>query len=289
MKVSLWGAGLLGKPILIKLSEFYSDLIVSNRTYEKVQDIQKKGIKVLSFEESLKESDTIILVLTDYKAIEENLLKKKELLLNKTIIQMGTILPDESKSLSKEVFYYGGSYIEAPVLGSGREAEKGKLIIMVSGLVNENISTLLSYLGKIYYISEEIGKASVLKLSLNQLIASLTSAFSYSLSIILKENIDINTFMDILRNSSLYAPTFDKKLNKMLENDFSNPNFPLKHLLKDVQLIKKVGNNLNLNNEIINSVEKILEKAIDLNYSDEDYSSLFKVIKNNEVLIQWFK
>jgi 3-hydroxyisobutyrate dehydrogenase len=283
MKVSLWGAGLLGKPILIKLSEFYSDLIVSNRTYEKVQDIQKKGIKVLSFEESLKESDTIILVLTDYKAIEENLLKKKELLLNKTIIQMGTILPDESKSLSKEVFYYGGSYIEAPVLGSGREAEKGKLIIMVSGLVNEDISTLLSYLGKIYYISEEIGKASVLKLSLNQLIASLTSAFSYSLSIILKENIDINTFMDILRNSSLYAPTFDKKLNKMLENDFSNPNFPLKHLLKDVQLIKKVGNNLNLNNEIINSVEKILEKAIDLNYSDEDYSSLFKVIKNNEV------
>ncbi|GIW22930.1 MAG: 3-hydroxyisobutyrate dehydrogenase [Candidatus Sericytochromatia bacterium] len=281
MKVALWGAGLLGKPIVLRLSKFY-EVIVSNRTYDKVLDLEQKGIKVLNFDESLKFSDLIILVLTDYKAIEETLLKNKNLLFRKNIIQMGTILPDESKYLHQEITNYGGNYIEAPVLGSGREAEGGKLIIMISGLkdVVEKCKDIFGNLGKIYYLGNEIGKASTLKLALNQLIASLTVAFSYSLSLIMKEKIDCNVFMDILRNSALYAPTFDKKLNKMLENDFSNPNFPLKHLLKDVQLIRKVGNKLNLNNVAINSIEKILEKAINLDYSNEDYSALFKVIKN---------
>jgi 3-hydroxyisobutyrate dehydrogenase len=255
---------------------------VSNRTKEKIKELEDIGIKILDFQESLNKTDTIILVLTDYKAIEEHLLKNRKLLLGKNIIQMGTILPDESKYLSLEISYYGGNYIEAPVLGSGREAEIGKLIIMASGskYIYEKTNILLSHLGQIHYLGEEIGKASALKLALNQLIASLTASFSYSLSIILKEKIDFNIFMDILRDSALYAPTFDKKLSKMIENDFSTANCPLKHLLKDVQLVKKLGETLDLNNEIINSIEKVLEKGVNLNYSDEDYSAIFKVIKN---------
>lgn len=37
----------------------------------------------------------------------------------------------------------------------------------------------------------------------------------------------------IVRKSALYAPTFDKKRRRMLESDFSNPNFPTKDLAKD--------------------------------------------------------
>jgi len=278
MKISLWGAGLLGKPILLRLSEFYN-ISVSNRTHEKVKDLDKLGIKVLDFDESLKNTNTIILVLTDYKAIEETLLKNKNLLSGKTIIQMGTILPNESKNLIKEITNYGGNYIEAPVLGSGREAEKGKLIIMVSGLKNifEKYNELFNHLGEVYYIGSEIGKSSTIKLALNQLIASLTSSFSYSLSLILKEKIDFNIFMNILRDSALYAPTFDKKLSKMINNDFLNPNFPLKHLLKDVQLVKKLGDNLNINNEIINAIEKILEKKLS-KYDIEEKFKMYDVL-----------
>lgn len=47
-------------------------------------------------------------------------------------------------------------------------------------------------------------------------------------------------FMAILRDSALYAPTFDKKLQRMLDRDYANPNFPTKHLLKDVRLFADV-------------------------------------------------
>ncbi len=46
--------------------------------------------------------------------------------------------------------------------------------------------------------------------------------------------------MDILRGSALYAPTFDKKLQRMLDRDYANPNFPTKvamHLLKVFVLV----------------------------------------------------
>lgn len=46
--------------------------------------------------------------------------------------------------------------------------------------------------------------------------------------------------MAILRDSALYAPTFDKKLQRMLDRDYANPNFPTKHLLKDVRLFADV-------------------------------------------------
>jgi 3-hydroxyisobutyrate dehydrogenase-like beta-hydroxyacid dehydrogenase len=37
---------------------------------------------------------------------------------------------------------------------------------------------------------------------------------------------------ETLRGSALYAKQFDKKLQKMMDRDYANPNFPTKHLLK---------------------------------------------------------
>lgn len=48
-------------------------------------------------------------------------------------------------------------------------------------------------------------------------------------------------FMNILRESALYAPTYDKKLQRMLDRDYANPNFPTKHLLKDINLFTEVS------------------------------------------------
>ena len=76
----------------------------------------------------------------------------------------------------------------------------------------------------IFYVGK-VGKASALKLALNQLIASLTAAFSVSLSYVQKNEIDSELFMDILRKSALYAPTFDKKLANYESQNFDKTNF----------------------------------------------------------------
>ena len=52
--------------------------------------------------------------------------------------------------------------------------------------------------------------------------------FSTSLGLLQRNGADIDKFMGILRGSALYAPTFDKKLQRMLDRDYANPNFPTK-------------------------------------------------------------
>ena len=52
--------------------------------------------------------------------------------------------------------------------------------------------------------------------------------FATSLGLLERNNADVEKFMELLRESKLYAPTFDKKLPRMLDRDFTNPNFPTK-------------------------------------------------------------
>ncbi|HEY9906305.1 MAG TPA: NAD-binding protein, partial [Thermosynechococcaceae cyanobacterium] len=91
-------------------------------------------------------------------------------------------------------------------------------------------------------------------------------------------NVAIEPFMQILRSSALYAPTFDKKLQRLRDQDFANPNFPTKHLLKDTNLFLNEAEALQINAGVVVAVQRILEQAIDQGLAEADYSALFAAI-----------
>jgi 3-hydroxyisobutyrate dehydrogenase len=127
-----------------------------------------------------------------------------------------------------------------------------------------------------------VGSASALKLALNQLIASLTSAFALSLSFVQRQGVDVDVFMQVLRESALFAPTFDKKLQRMLEGNYANPNFPTKHLMKDTDLFIEEAKSAGLNVSSIEGVREIIETAMKMSLSNADYSSVFSAISHHE-------
>jgi 3-hydroxyisobutyrate dehydrogenase len=85
--------------------------------------------------------------------------------------------------------------------------------------------------------------------------------------------------MTILRASALYAPTFDKKLTRLLDRQYDQPNFPTKHLAKDLQLFATSATGLNLAG--VQGVQEILRRAIDLGAADQDYAALYEAIVND--------
>ena len=125
---------------------------------------------------------------------------------------MATISPSQSKEISETITSYGGHYLEAPVLGSIPEAKTGTLIIMAGGsedVFKQALSTL-QILGTSPRYIGETGSAAALKLSMNQLIASLTAGFSLSLGYAIENGVDTDQFMATVRESALYAKTYDK-------------------------------------------------------------------------------
>lgn len=283
MHYGLIGTGLMGEPMAQQLLAVDLPLIIYNRTPEKTRSLAESGAAVADTpEQLLKTAGCIILMVTNAQAIRETVLSSstRPLLSGKTLIQMSTIGPQESRDLCSEVIAAGGEYLECPVLGSIPEAKSGKLILMV-GASPEQFQQwlpLFQQFGPEPRHIGSVGTAMALKLALNQLIGSLTTAFALSLGFAQRQGVEIETLMQILRQSALYAPTFDKKLDRMANRRFDNPNFPSKHLAKDMGLFRKEAQALGMSVDSLVAVEQILERAIAQGLSDQDYSALYEIV-----------
>lgn len=282
MDIALIGTGLMGQALAEHLLDCQHDLTVYNRSTEKAQQLQQIGASLaLDAQTAVDAAEIILMMLSDADAIHA-VLDTLELdsLNNKMLIQMGTIAPDESREIAKRIRAHGGHYLECPVLGSLPEARSGTLILMAGGEQADYDAALplLEQIGKQTQLIGDVGQGATVKLSMNQLIAGLTATFSLSLSLVEKEHIDVEKFMTIVRDSALYAPTFDKKLDRMLQRDYSKPNFPTKHLAKDTRLFLSVAEQLGLDTRALEGVKGLLETSLEMGLADTDYAAIYAAV-----------
>ncbi len=287
MKIAFLGTGLMGEPMAQKLIDAQLSLIVYNRTQSKLTALKAAGARIANTPtEAIKNSEIIILMLSNAAAIADVLLARDTLplLKSRTVIQMGTIAPKQSKEIGEQIVRNGGEYLEAPVLGSIPQVKTGELLVMVGSSPEQftKYSPILKHFGPEPIHVGTVGKAAAMKLALNQLIAALTAAFSLSLSFVQKEGVEVDRFMEILRQSALYAPTFDKKISRMRDRNFENPNFPTKHLLKDTNLFLEEAGEIGLDTTGLEGIQKLIKKAIDNGFSDSDYSAIFAAINSQK-------
>ncbi|MGF1488227.1 MAG: NAD(P)-dependent oxidoreductase [Prochloraceae cyanobacterium] len=287
MKIGFLGTGLMGQPMAQRLIEAKISLTVYNRTPSKLSSLKEAGATIANTPaEAIKNSEIIILMLSDAGAIESVLLSQDNasLLNSRTVIQMGTIAPKQSKEIAEKIVKNGGEYLEAPVLGSIPQVKSGELLVMVGSTPEQftKYSPVLKHFRPEPMHVGTVGKAAAMKLALNQLIASLTAAFSLSLGLVKKEGVEVEKFMQILRQSALYAPTFDKKISRMEKRNFDNPNFPTKHLLKDTNLFLESAEAIGLDIIGLEGTRNLIKKAIERGFSEADYSAIYAAINPQE-------
>ncbi len=284
MNIALLGTGLMGIPLGERLLTAGHSLWIHNRTTTRAAPLVEHGASLAQSPAiALRRAEFVVLALSDAPAIRATLLsgEAREQLVGRTVIQMGTISPEESRELSAAIAGAGGSYLEAPVLGSIPEARAGTLIVMVGGEHDtvERALPVLECFGPEPLHVGTVGQAAALKLALNQLIGALTTSFGLSLALMQREGVAVDTFMEVLRESALYAPTFDKKLQRMLDGDFANPNFPVKHLLKDMRLFRQTARADGLDAGLAEAVVHLLERSLEQGLAEEDYSALFTTLQ----------
>ena len=285
MKVSVLGAGLMGSPFSLRLLGEGHEVTVYNRSSDKLTHLISKGANITTNPfDAIANSKIIIMMLSGYSAITEVLFSTPIDMKDKLFVQMGTISPNESRELFTRISRLGANYIEAPVLGSIPEALSGKLIVMVGGSLDDfnYVVPILDCLGEKPILIGDVGTAAALKLAMNQLIAALTTAFSLSLGFCMRNGVDTEIYMDVVRKSALYAQTYDKKLKKYLERNFDGANFSAKHLNKDVNLFLADAESLGMDCSSLQGIAKITAQTIKQGLGDKDYSAIYEII-NPEV------
>lgn len=281
MDLTLLGSGLLGQAIGERLLRQGHRVTAWNRSPERCAHLLALGARAASDPAAAVASgDLVLTVLADGPCTRSVLLDQAgPALAGRLVLQVATIAPAESQGLAADVEGLGGSYLETPVLGSRPEALAGRLQVMVGGshAALERALPVLQELDPQPKHLGAVGSAAHTKLALNQLIASLTHGFSLALHLVQGAEVEVETFMEILRGSALHAQTFDKKLAKELADDYTNPNFPTAHLRKDLALFLEAARAQGLDVQGLECLHCLLQGATAAGLDTLDYSALHRL------------
>ena len=278
-RIALLGTGLLGEAIGHRLLAEGITLGVWNRKPERCQKLLSAGAnQITNLNEVGGNWDAVITVLRDGPVTEQVVAALGDLK-GGCIIPMGTMGVTEIRALDRQVQQQNGKCLEAPVLGSKPQAISGTLLVMAGGETKlfEQQQPLLKLLAEEPLLVGPIGSGAATKLALNQLIASLTHAFSLSLRLVQQAGVPVETFMSILRPSALYAPTFDKKLQRMLDGHYADPNFSIALLRKDLRLFLEEATAAGLQSKGLHGLDSLLQEAKGGDLDDLDYCALHEL------------
>ena len=198
-------------------------------------------------------------------------------------IDMSTILPKDSIEISQQLKRKGISMLDAPVARLVQNAIDGTLLILVGGEKEEyDLSTsMLKCMGSDVVYCGTSGSGSKMKIINNYMSILLNIITAETLA--LADSSGINRDLAIELMSTTAAGKGHMNLTypaKVFKNDIS-PGFKNSLALKDLRLAIEHAKNEGLDLKTGKTVEKIYTNAIDLDYGNFDWTSMYKFIKEN--------
>eukprot|EP01089_Gocevia_fonbrunei_P002920 TRINITY_DN12789_c0_g1_i1.p1 TRINITY_DN12789_c0_g1~~TRINITY_DN12789_c0_g1_i1.p1 ORF type:complete len:279 (-),score=52.31 TRINITY_DN12789_c0_g1_i1:31-867(-) len=256
----------MGYPISEHLLKTKKKLIVWNRTKSKAMPLGQIGAEIVDTpQEALSQSQIIISMLFDLKAIEDVILTHPHLLKGKTFIQMSTLSPQQNLKIKN---YLNDSdlnvtFIESPVLGTDTVAKAAKLQILMATetqSVFDQYAPLFTCLGTPHYIGAP-PSASMMKLAMNNLVVGQTTLFANSLALVKRSGLSEETFMNILRPSAFHCAYYDFKMPAMLERNYQPTHWDISGAKKDIGLVKNECERLDIDTSVVEGFKQLIEKT----------------------------
>ena len=198
-------------------------------------------------------------------------------------IDMSTILPKDSIEISQQLMKKGISMLDAPVARLVQNAIDGTLLILVGGEKEEYAlsKSMLSCMGSDVVYCGTSGSGSKMKI-INNYMSILLNIITAE-TLVLADSSGINRDLAIELMSTTAAGKGHMNLTypaKVFKNDIS-PGFKNSLALKDLRLAIEHAKNEGLDLKTGKTVEKIYTNAIDLDYGNFDWTSMYKFIKEN--------
>ena len=206
-KVACVGLGKMGSVLAKKLLERGFNLVVYNRTKEKMQPLLAMGARgAASPKEAAAEADVVLTSLFDDKSVLEVANGEDGLLagLKQDAIHIGTstILPKTSKLLTELHRDKKTIYIAGNVLGVPKAAEKGELTSIIaghSGSIKLCEPIFNAYSKTILNVGEEPYKANVMKICTNYFLATSIECMGELYTFAEKNELDVHYIQDMFK------------------------------------------------------------------------------------------
>ena len=180
-KLGFIGLGIMGTPMALRLRAGGHDLFIHTRSEPKPELAAAGAQRCASAREVAERADIVFVMVPDTPDVAKVLFADdgvaKGLSKDKTVVDMSSISPIETKEFAKQINALGCDYLDAPVSGGEVGAKAGSLTIMVGGpeAAFERIRPLFELMGKNITLVGGNGDGQTCKVA-NQIIVALNIA-----------------------------------------------------------------------------------------------------------------
>lgn len=241
-KIGFIGLGIMGKPMAQHLQNAGHQLFTSKHSTPPHKDLLDAGLSVLETPKAVtSECETIILMLPDTPQVADVLFSEngvaEGLGKGKTLIDMSSISPIETKEFAKKVRATGAEYIDAPVSGGEVGAKNASLSIMAGGAQDafDKALPLLKLMGKNITLVGDCGDGQTTKVA-NQIIVALNiEAVAEALVFASKAGADPAKVREALMGGFASSRILEVHGERMIKRTF-DPGFRISLHQKDLNL-----------------------------------------------------
>ena len=243
MKIGFIGLGIMGRPMAGHLQAAGHPLYVVQHCSALPPEIIEAGAVVCeSAADAAREAEVAILMVPDTPDVAEVLFGAggvaEGLAPGKTVIDMSSISPTETKELATRVNALGCDYIDAPVSGGEVGAKNAALTIMAGGPQQafDRVEPLFEIMGKnITLVGTQNGNGQTCKVA-NQIVVALTlEAVSEALVFAAKAGADPAKVREALMGGFAASRILEVHGERMLKRAF-DPGFRIELHQKDLGL-----------------------------------------------------
>lgn len=284
--VGFIGIGGMGLPMASNLVRAGTRLVVWNRTPARVEPLASLGALVAgSAEEVFSRSDVVIMMLFDNAATDAVLgrgtARFTAMVADRTVVNMGTLAPDDSRSLAEDVHAAGGRYVEAPVSGSLVPAEAGRLVAMLAGdrELTESLRTLLQPMCHAQVYCGAIGDALSMKLAVNIFRMVMSNGLLEAVHFADRLGLDRTQLRTVLDASPMASEVSRLQLAKMLAGDHS-PQAAIVDTLASTELIIAEAERADATCELIRVCRAQYQDTVRLGYGSEDLIAAIRSLES---------
>ena len=287
--VGLIGAGLMGHGIGKNIVEKGFALVtMARRNRAPVEDLIKRGARELKTPaEIAAASDLVITVVTDTPQVEDTVYGPNGILASGKkgliIADCSTAIPESTKKIAADCAAKGMTFIDTPMTRTPREAEAGKLGLMVGGdkAVLEKIRPVLETFSDLIIHTGEVGTAPQVKLINNFLSLGHAAIAAEAISVAAKAGVDMTSLRDIVMGGGAASVMFGRLINVPLSDDDSHAKFAIRNARKDLRYYTNMTENMPVASPIAEAIHQTFVLADTLGYGERFVPRLIDMMVKN--------
>ena len=276
MKIGLIGVGLMGhgigKNIMIK---GYPLVVMGHRNRAPVEDLLGRGAKEAKNPRDIAEaSDLVFLCVTGTPEIEALVYGENGLLgaMRKGLIiaDCSTAVPQSTVRIAAEVAAKGGHFVDTPMVRTPKEAEEGKLGLMIGGdkAVLDRIHPVLECFADTIVYAGPVGAAHTLKLINNFIGMGNACVAAEAIVAASRAGVDMKALNDIVSGGGANSLMFQRFMKVPLENDDSAAKFAVRNARKDLRYYTNMTGELPVTSFMAEATHQTLVMADNLGYGE---------------------